>query len=774
MAGAASITIAGWAVYKWLVRRWRDQQLASQISKQLVRNATKRFASRDKREMGDETTSPEILLPPRSEDKSTQHETKPTIEAPSGRPDQTVHDVGRRPPPVPRKPDESCNRAIRLPTPSEQRSFPTDRTPDATASLAEIGLHQLRTLLGTLSPADQTGSPAGNDLGDESNTATANGVSTHSPDRSEQPANQPTNPSADAILADAAVQIVEDNPKEMEPDDGGSLDTVSDVPIVEFGLDERPPPEGSIEASDDHAEISVPSVNDSPSDRDEAPSASILTIDQSLASPEPAEDGSPDSEIPSADAPSAEIEPSNVHTQPSASTDNDGQPALAPAIQKPTVFRDRRGARRAAVGQTSQASKPEQNASVGTRQAEAKFRLTIDPIRRSIILSIVLSRPEGFPEIINVDSASEPTQAFDQASPDRYDDIEVIWTPGLLDGELRQRDEGQHLEWLRSARRVHIFAAIAGEPDLLTVSAAQSGKEHAIACREGDIEPIEAIAIQAGSPSLQRYPNYHGVPAGWAVLGGYVPACALSTQPEVGFRPLDPGAEIAIVFAEGFEIRNAAFAHGHPPRVLIERMPSNCEVRIGGGRAAISDDGSWQAPGWDKPGKHLVDVTPGPSQSYEIVADPAHGSGWETWNANSDLIPALVSNAAICGAQVLCSPKRVVLAVEPASDVLALGARRHVQRLYLRPDKLAAVGILPFAPAFLIVSSGRRRTEGKIVSLGNPEIVNGPNREPVDLPWVAAVRNAAARRLPVHPTTAAAKTAWGSATNAARRWRGGR
>jgi hypothetical protein len=450
------------------------------------------------------------------------------------------------------------------------------------------------------------------------------------------------------------------------------------------------------------------------------------------------------------------------------------QSALRPIVQKPTAFRDRRGGRRTITSQVNDTPKPEQNASAGTRQAEAKCRLTIDPIRRSIVLSIVLSRPEGFPEIINVDAASEPTQAFDQTSAGRYDDIEVIWTPDLLDGELRKRDESQHLEWLRSARKVHIFAATAGEPDLLTVSAAQQGKEHAIVCREGDIESIEAIAVQAGSPILKRYPNYHGAPAGWAVLSGYVPACALSTPPDLGFRSLDPGAEIAIVFAEGFEIRNAAFAEGHPPRVLIERMPSNCEVWIGGERAAISDDGKWQAPGWDRPGKHLVDVVPGPSQSYEIIADPARGSGWETWNANADLIPTLMPDVAICGARVVCSLERVVLAVEPASDVLALGARRHVQRLYLRQDKLAAVGILPFAPTFLIVSSGRRRREGKIVSLGSPETVNGSNREPVDLHWVVAVRNAAARRIPILPTSALAKAAWGSAANAARRWRGGR
>ena len=447
------------------------------------------------------------------------------------------------------------------------------------------------------------------------------------------------------------------------------------------------------------------------------------------------------------------------------------QSALRPIVQKPTAFRDRRGGRRTITSQVNDTPKPEQKVGVGMRQAEAKFRLAIDPIRRSILLSTVLARPEGFPESINVDPASGPTQAFDQA---RYDDIAAIWTPDLLGGEFRVRDESQQLEWLRSARAVHIFAATVGEPDFLSVSAAQLGSEHAIVCPEADVESIEALAIQAGSPALRRYPNFQGVPAGWSVLGGYFPSGALSSLQDLRFRPLDPGAEIRIVFIEGFEIRNAAFAQGHPPRVLIERMPPNCVVWIGSERAAISDDGGWQAPGWDKPGKHLVDVVPGPSQSYEIIADPAHGSGWETWTANPDLAPALVPDAAICGALVVCLQERMVVATEPASVVLALGARHHVKPLFLRPDKLAAVGVLPFAPAFLIVSSGRRRTEGKIVVLGNPETVQGSKREAVDMHWVAAVRAAAARRIPIYPATAAAKAVWNSAANAARRWRGGR
>ena len=267
------------------------------------------------------------------------------------------------------------------------------------------------------------------------------------------------------------------------------------------------------------------------------------------------------------------------------------------------------------------------------------------------------------------------------------------WIPELLDGEFRVRDEHQKLEWLRSARSVQIFAATVGEPDFLSVSSARQSSEHAIVCRNADVEPIVALATLAGSPALKSYPNFQGVPAGWTVLGGDIPVHALSEPPDLRFKPLDPGADIEIVFRDGFEIRNSAFAEGHPPRVLVERMPSNCEVRIGGERAAVSEDGSWQALGWDRPGRHLVDIVPGPSQTYEIIPDPAHANGWEYWNANPDLIPALSPRAAICGALVVGPQGQMVLAAEPASTVIVLGARSHVQHLSSGQEKPAVIGM---------------------------------------------------------------------------------
>jgi len=90
------------------------------------------------------------------------------------------------------------------------------------------------------------------------------------------------------------------------------------------------------------------------------------------------------------------------------------------------------------------------------RQAEAKLRLAVDPIRRYVALSLVLDRPEGFPDTVEIDFNGPQTVGAYDAS--RYDDLDLAWTAELLAGELRISDKRQRLEWLRSSRDIHLFA----------------------------------------------------------------------------------------------------------------------------------------------------------------------------------------------------------------------------------------------------------------------------------------------------------------------------
>lgn len=470
-------------------------------------------------------------------------------------------------------------------------------------------------------------------------------------------------------------------------------------------------------------------------------------------------------------APSDQLAPTPL--EPPEKVVRPAEPSPAPPGQQ-ARHRDRRGSRRTVPARAQEAKQPGGTSVSDLRQAEAKLRLAIDSNRKSIRLSIVLARPEGFPDRIEPKPAgAEPVYAFDG---DRYDDVDIDWTPGFLNAELRLADVEQQLEWLRSARPFHLFGAVPGEPDLLAVPAAVTGVEHSIICRESNIAEVSAAATAAGSPPPNTLQGWMGIPAGWAVLTGYAPTHSFQSQAEPRLQPLDPGTQIDIRLVGGLPVRSNTYAEGHAPRIVIEPLPHGCEVHIGGRHATRRSDGSWTVPGSEAPGRHLVDVVPGPSLTYSVLPDPGAGQGWKLWDAHPERASsaggATWARPAICGARVFADPGSMVVACESKWSGLALGARAGTQPLARRDDAPAAVAILQFKPAFLILSAGLRRHQGKIAWMGrDPSGVRPRMRRVPDLKWVSAVRAAAARRLAVCPDTSEARSAWRSAAAAARRIR---
>ena len=168
---------------------------------------------------------------------------------------------------------------------------------------------------------------------------------------------------------------------------------------------------------------------------------------EALPAPEVFPDGHAAPAAPSDQLPPAPVEPPEKVIRPA-------EPSPAPPRQQ-ARHRDRRGSRRTVPARAQEARQPDRTSVSALRQAEAKLRLAIDSNRKSIRLSIVLARPEGFPDRIEPKAAgAEPVYAFDG---DRYDDVDIDWTPGFLNAELRLADVEQQLEWLRSARPFHLF-----------------------------------------------------------------------------------------------------------------------------------------------------------------------------------------------------------------------------------------------------------------------------------------------------------------------------
>jgi hypothetical protein len=453
------------------------------------------------------------------------------------------------------------------------------------------------------------------------------------------------------------------------------------------------------------------------------------------------------------------------------------RPLTKPRRRKGAVHRDRRGSKRYVGSDEAPSIAGAEKPSPAIRlPGEVGLRLALHPIQQTARLSLVLSRPEGFPErtAIEVDGKEVEFGRFDE---NRYDDIDVEWRPELLGGELRyQSNDG--CQWVRSARRIHIFCADPNEPDLLSVSAASLGVSHTIVCRLDDATAVEAVTASAQSPALTRHGHWEGIPESWCVLSGYVPAHAAAELPDQSLRPLDPGINFKILLAGGLAVRPDAFAQGHPPRIEIPELPDGVSVTIAGKTASLGSSGGWEAEGWDSPGPHVVDVTPGPSLTYEIVADPALGAGWEPWDAHEKRFPGSEpwARVRVCGAGLSGPHGEAVVACETRSSLIALSPRQQAVWLQPRAEMNVSVGLLPEAPEFLIASWGQRRHQGTVIWLGL--YVGAPARASAKKPdtgWANIVRNAASRRLPVVGSDGdSAVTAWRKTVRRARNVKRGR
>ena len=430
-----------------------------------------------------------------------------------------------------------------------------------------------------------------------------------------------------------------------------------------------------------------------------------------------------------------------------------------------TVYRDRRGTRRARPSAARTRNNGRQSNVV---PADVSLRLSLHPIQRDVRLSAVLARPEGFPDCVTLTLDGQRVRAYDDR---RYDDIDVPAGMNLLDDELRF-DTVERFQFLRSARRIQIFSTTPSDPDQVSVSAARAGTEHAILCHSTDVGEVRRIAQLAGSPPLVSHDGWPGVPPGCAVLSAYIPESAITEAIEPSLRTLDPGVSIYINLSGGLPIRPKVFAQGHPPHISIDDLPKGTSVTIGGETAQQAESGDWIAPGWDAPGRHIIDIVPGPSLTYEIAPDPMSTEGWPWWNAYGDRFEpstAAWTRAEICGAYVAGPAGNIIITSDTQSTVVALGTHSTAVALRNRPDMPVSVGAVPPGAAFLLSAAGPRRHQGRIIWIGDGALIPHPISAHSDLHWANLVRSAASRRLPLLGADEAGERAWRAAVARARR-----
>jgi hypothetical protein len=462
------------------------------------------------------------------------------------------------------------------------------------------------------------------------------------------------------------------------------------------------------------------------------------------------------------DGPAITGEPSQSEAEPSVIVVS-AEPRPRRRRRQPSVYRDRRGGRRPRTS-----GERATDASPGVAlPADALLRLAIRPIQRTVTLSLVLARSEGFPREVTLAGSGATVSAYDEG---RYDDTDIPVGSSLIGGELRF-DSLEGFQWLRTSRRIQIFSTSPSEPDLVSVSAARAGAEHAVLCSAPDVAEVRRIAALAGSPALTSHDGWPGVPAGCAVLSQYRPVRRVRDV-DPSLRTLDPGESVEIELVGGLAIRPKAFAQGHPPSIVIDDLPEATGVSIGGERAQQSEGGSWVAPGWDSPGRHTIDVVPGPSVTYEVVVDPAYAAGWTSWNAHADRfgVSATLSwqSAQICGARLTAQDGGRIVAAQAGESSVALGLRSNAGILRRRDDVGVSVGAIVGDVAFLVSTSGGRRHQGRVTWLGYPMDGLGADSQYPGRLWIEVVRSASSRRLALVGADDFGAKAWRAAVARAR------
>jgi hypothetical protein len=461
----------------------------------------------------------------------------------------------------------------------------------------------------------------------------------------------------------------------------------------------------------------------------------------------------------------ASADPLQSENEFASVSDAGAEPSSHSGVRRPTSHRDRRGSRRSPTAASGSTDMPRGRAKV--TPAEAWLRLVIRPIQRTVRLTLVLGRGEGFPDRVTLAATGVTVHAYDKR---RYDDADLPSDAVLIGDELRLTSV-EEFRWLRSARRIQIFTTTPNEADLISVSAARAQTEHALLCQTADVAEVRRVAGLAGSPPLTLHDGWPGVPPGCAVLSGYRPTRAVEEEIDPWLSTLDPRAGIEIELRGGLAIRSKVFPEGHLPSIVIDALPDGATVLIGDERAEQSEAGSWVAPRWDHPGRHTIDVVPGPSLTYEVVADPAYSVGWSSWDAHPDRFGLSAASpwecAQICGAHVIAPDGNAIVAAQAQQTSVALGIRSAAISLRRRCDVPVSVAAVPEDVAFLLSTSGARRQQGHIVWLGYPALAYAPESVVSKL-WADTIRSASSRRFPLVGADGIGVKAWRDAVLRAR------
>jgi hypothetical protein len=203
-------------------------------------------------------------------------------------------------------------------------------------------------------------------------------------------------------------------------------------------------------------------------------------------------------------------------------------------------------------------------------------------------------------------------------------------------------------QWFLSGRELYVLASgdVSGIYPFGTTPCLVLHANHAVLTTSASRAAVEAALVSAGCAGFAVLTDVTpGVPSGWCVFRDVKPTRIVARRDGTHFlNPLCPLPDVEPDYVGGIRLRGRLWLAGFPPRIRFTGMlGDDFRVMIDGQPACPVSDGSYEAPGWDGVGEHLLSFA-GKTNSYAL--QPMDES-WERWHAHD-----FGTGAAICGASI--------------------------------------------------------------------------------------------------------------------------
>jgi hypothetical protein len=328
-------------------------------------------------------------------------------------------------------------------------------------------------------------------------------------------------------------------------------------------------------------------------------------------------------------------------------------------------------------------------------------------------------------------------------------------------------------EWVLSGREIFVLAAGTTHRGFVSSPRLKLGQEHAVLCTTSVFAAVENALHKAGCTNWTKYGEDDGAPTGWIVVvgtdragrpRGIIPTNDVPMEESSDIlNVLCPVPDIEISLEGGVPLGHSSWLAGYAPAIRIIGDAQNARnVLIDGKEAAIGDDGTCRAQGWDEPGSHQVWCSE-TSRSYSLIrSEPT----WDAWPAHV-FASSGSDRVAICGPLVRALTTDGIL--RKGTNVLRrnstlLGAvPGQVFVAVPRPDLRGAYCFAspPFDPVWAIPAEPLRcdKTAHRILLVGNvgaPRSRAGPTStgNAATLQWCRLILDASRKGLSVEPAAA--------------------